>query len=198
MAPNDRFSVSSASSIAAPIAPHQAQNGGTISCDSSSSNVSRSASTTPSLRATAPMKRTGASIVRPFTTLLLKFCATARQSPRRISAGEQPFCCAWIMSDLAKTEQRPAMRAAVPSAPHDLAHLLDRVPHPRRLLIEERPGAGRALAAAVVVGNQRPAARRRRLQAEVARALAADLEDRPNRPGRTRATMCAAALNSFS
>ena len=116
ISPNDRFSVSSASSIAAPMAPHQAQNGGTIRCDSSSSNVSRSASTTPSLLATAPMKRTGASTVRPLTTLLLKFCATARQSPRRISAGEQPFCCAWIMSDLAKTEQRPAMRAAVPSA----------------------------------------------------------------------------------
>ncbi|OGL09601.1 MAG: hypothetical protein A3J45_02355 [Candidatus Rokubacteria bacterium RIFCSPHIGHO2_02_FULL_69_13] len=42
----------------------------------------------------------------------LKFRATASARPRRISGGVAPFCWAWIMSVLAKTEQRPAMRAA--------------------------------------------------------------------------------------
>ncbi len=58
------------------------------------------------------MKSTGGVTARPLTTLLLKFSATARQRPRRISAGVLPFCWAWIMSDLAKTEHRPAIRAA--------------------------------------------------------------------------------------
>ncbi len=43
--------------------------------------------------------------------LLLKLRATASHSPFRISSGEYPFCWAWIMSLLANTEHRPAIRA---------------------------------------------------------------------------------------
>ena len=172
--------VSSASSMAAPIAPHQAQNGGTISCDSSSSNVSRSASTTPSLLATAPMKQDrrldGAALDHAALEVLRDRAAQPAENLGRRAALLLRVDHVGLGEDRAAA--RDARRRAL--GPHDVAHLLDRVAHPRRLLIEERPGAGRALAAAVVVGDQRRPARRHRLQAEVARTLAADLEHRPD------------------
>ena len=66
----------------------------------------------PALRARPPTNATGGTTGLPLLMLPLKFRATASQSPRRIWGGVAPFCWAWIMSDLAKTEQRPAMRAA--------------------------------------------------------------------------------------
>ena len=61
----------------------------------------------------------------PFVIALLKLRATASQSPFRISSGVKPFCWAWIMSLLAKTEQRPAICAARSVAEHDVADVLD-------------------------------------------------------------------------
>src|ERR1039458_1256652 len=113
----ERLRCSSASRMAVPMAPHQAYSAGTKSCSAVSEKASRSALTTPAFCDTAPISATGASTGRPFTTELLKLRATASHSPRRISAGEYPFCCAWIMSLLANTLQRPAIRAAHP-APH--------------------------------------------------------------------------------
>ena len=62
--------------------------------------------------ATPPMNATGRNTEAPLTILDLKLRATASQSPRRIWSVVEPRCCAWIMSDLANTEQRPAIRAA--------------------------------------------------------------------------------------
>ena len=139
----------------------------------------------------ADEERPGGSTVRPLTTLHLKFCATASAQPAQ-DLGRRVALLLRV-DHVGLGEDRAAARRCAPrvaARAHDRAHVLDRVAQPRRLLVEERPGAGRAVAAAVVVGNQRPAARRRRLQAQVPRALAADLEDRPDL-GIERARPCA-------
>ena len=64
------------------------------------------------------------------------------------------------------------MRAAQPACADQVAHFFHRILHAQRLLVEEGAGAGRALAAAVVVQDAAV------FQADVLRAFAADLEDR--------------------
>ena len=44
---------------------------------------------------------------------VVKLRAIARQTPMRMSDIGAPTCCRWIMSDLAKTVHRPAMRAGL-------------------------------------------------------------------------------------
>ncbi len=84
-----RLRRSSVSSIAVPMAPHQAYSSGTSS--SSSFSPKRLAQGQSSRRCsgeTAPMSATGGADFRPLTMLLLKLRATASHSPRRISGGE--------------------------------------------------------------------------------------------------------------
>ena len=109
---------------------------------------------------------------------LLKLRATASHSPFRISSGENPFCCAWIMSLLANTEQRPAICAARGVREHDVADLLDREPQPAGLLIEEAARAGRAVAVGLVVDDAEAAVGLVALEEDVLGVLAAHLEQR--------------------
>ena len=84
----ERLRGSSASSMAVPMAPHQANSGGTNRSPSGSEKASRRAPVTPAFCETAPISATGASTGRPLTMALLKLRATASHRPRRISAGE--------------------------------------------------------------------------------------------------------------
>ncbi len=47
----------------------------------------------------------------PFPITALKFRASARHRPARMSGRAAPCCWRWIMSDFAKTVHRPAIRA---------------------------------------------------------------------------------------
>ena len=74
-----------------------------------------------------------------------------------------------------RAASRDARRAA--GRAHQAADLLDRVAHAERLLIEERAGAGGALAAAVVIHDAGQCGIGLLLEADVLGAFAADFED---------------------
>ena len=136
------------------------------------------ARTTPAFFATPPTSPTSGTIARPFVMELRKLRATASHRPLRISSGVKPLCWAWIMSLLAKTEQRPAICAAAFRSQRDRPEVLDAEPETAGLLVQERPGAGGAVAVGAVVGDPEPTVAAVALEAHVLRVLAADLEQR--------------------
>ena len=89
----------------------------------------------------------------PRTMLLLKFRATASHNPFNTSSVEYPFCWAWIMSDFANTEQRPAIRAAHFACDDNIADLFHAILQPRGLLIEKRSRSRSTFPAGGIVGN---------------------------------------------
>ena len=92
------------------MAPIEAWCSGTTNSPSASSNTSRSALTMPALAATPPWNTTGASSGRPRARLLRMLRAMAKQSPATMSCTGVAICWWWIMSLLAKTLHRPAIR----------------------------------------------------------------------------------------
>ena len=98
----------STASSAAPTADALPGRRGTRTASSFSSSTSRTARSRPPLRAPPPTTARGVLMLRPRSTVARKLRISARQSPYAISSTGVPFCCRWIMSDLANTAQRPA------------------------------------------------------------------------------------------
>ena len=105
-------------------------------------STSSKACATAALQATPPWKRIGGVKCFPLPMTLRKLRARARHSPARMSARGVPSCCRWIMSDLAKTVQRPAIRAGLFELEGQAGELaVDGDAEALGLLVEEGAGA---------------------------------------------------------
>ncbi len=133
-------------------------------------NASRSAAVTPAFCETAPINATGASTLRPLTMELLKLRHGIAQAAQDLGWRVAFLLC---VDHVAFGEHRTAPRDPCRASRRrdHLADLLHGVLHAKGLLIEERAGAGGALARAVVVHDIA------RIEADVLGALAADFED---------------------
>ena len=168
----ERLRGSSASRIAVPIAPHQAYSSGTKSCSARQrERLAQRPHHAGILRHRADQRHR--RLHRPpldHRTLEIarhRIAQPAQNLGRRIALLLRVDHVALGEHAAASRDPRRATRTA-----HQVAHLFHRVLHAQRLLIQERPGAGRALARAVVILN--PAV----LQADVLGTLAAQFEHR--------------------